>query len=410
MRRCCPACRERCCLRLLRLPAAVRLVPNGIFSAVSQQDEYNVSYVYDDKTTLDYSLTYTGVKENIVVREYTGRTAYEFTLYTGGLELKNSDGSYYLADENGEKWGSIGDIIIFTADGKNNTVSRMTHETVVPCEQYTITVHVDDQYLRDEKTVYPIRIDPMIEISYNTYGAIAFDDATINSDNTMDGTGNILYIGKRDGVKSRVIMRIREGRLGDIPSTRHVNAASVYMTNVSAGINYLDFTPMNVMTYMYSGSDWDDTSTRISSGNFDSYAHYMSARDVDTPYQRYGFDITNAVKFWMMNEHFTLDQGLLLKAPDTVENGSEDLYKAFAYTNTLRHELLHSVGAYDHYHEMLENEDGTEYCKAGDKCSVCYPDENTTRCVMFSSNCSELCSKCKNYMSDYLSACSSFYK
>ena len=309
---------------------SVRLVPNGIFSAVSQQDEYNVSYVYDDKTTLDYSLTYTGVKENIVVREYTGRTEYEFTLYTGGLELKNSDGSYYLADENGEKWGSIGDIIIFTADGNNNTVSRMTHETVVPCEQYTITVHVDDQYLRDEKTVYPIRIDPMIEISYNTYGAIAFDDATINSDNTMDGTGNVLYIGKRDGVKSRVIMRIREGRLGDIPSTRHVNAASVYMTNVSAGINYLDFTPMNVMTYMYSGSDWDDVSTRISSDNFDSYAHYMSARDVDTPYQRYGFDITNSVKFWMMNEHFTLDQGLLLKAPDTVENGSEDLYKAFA--------------------------------------------------------------------------------
>lgn len=309
---------------------SVRLVPNGIFSAVSQQDEYNVSYVYDDKTTLDYSLTYTGVKENIVVREYTGRTEYEFTLYTGGLELKNSDGSYYLADENGEKWGSIGDIIIFTADGKNNTVSRMTHETVVPCEQYTITVHVDDQYLRDEKTVYPIRIDPMIEISYNTYGAIAFDDATINSDNTMDGTGNVLYIGKRSGVKSRVIMRIREGRLGDIPSTRHVNAASVYMTNILIGNDSLDFTPMNVMTYMYSGSDWDDTSTRISSGNFDSYAHYMSARDVDTPYQRYGFDITNAVKFWMMNEHFTLDQGLLLKAPDTVENGSEDLYKAFA--------------------------------------------------------------------------------
>ncbi len=309
---------------------SVRLVPNGIFSAVSQQDEYNVSYVYDDKTTLDYSLTYTGVKENIVVREYTGRTEYEFTLYTGGLELKNSDGSYYLADENGEKWGSIGNIIIFTADGKNNTVSRMTHETVVPCEQYTITVHVDDQYLRDEKTVYPIRIDPMIEISYNTYGAIAFDDATINSDNTMDGTSNILYIGKRDGVKSRVIMRIREGRLGDIPSTRHVNAASVYMTNILIGNDSLDFTPMNVMTYMYSGSDWDDTSTRISSGNFDSYAHYMSARDIDTPYQRYGFDITNAVKFWMMNEHFTLDQGLLLKAPDTVENGSEDLYKAFA--------------------------------------------------------------------------------
>ena len=80
------------------------------------------------------------------------------------------------------------------------------------------------------------------------------------------------------------------------------------------------------------------------------------------------------------------------------------------YTNTLRHELLHSVGAYDHYHEMLKNEDGTEYCKSGDKCSICYPDENTTTCVMFSSGYEELCDKCKNHLSDYLSACASFYK
>ena len=55
-----------------------------------------VAYTYDDKTTLEYSLTYTGFKEDIVVSEYTGQTRYDFTLYTGGLKLTERNGSFYI--------------------------------------------------------------------------------------------------------------------------------------------------------------------------------------------------------------------------------------------------------------------------------------------------------------------------
>lgn len=57
-----------------------------------------VSYYYDEKTTIEYKLTYTGFKEDIVVSEYTGQTEYHFTLYTDGLYLSCVDGSYYLVD------------------------------------------------------------------------------------------------------------------------------------------------------------------------------------------------------------------------------------------------------------------------------------------------------------------------
>lgn len=70
----------------------------------------------DNKTSLEYSLTYTGFKEDIVVSEYTGQTEYEFTLLTEGLALEKIDGSYYLVDEKGEIKANIGDVIIFTAD------------------------------------------------------------------------------------------------------------------------------------------------------------------------------------------------------------------------------------------------------------------------------------------------------
>lgn len=70
-----------------------------------------VSYAYDNNTSFEYSLTYTGFKEDIVVSEYTGQTEYEFTLLTGGLSLTEKHGSYYLTDEDGNVKANIGDIM-----------------------------------------------------------------------------------------------------------------------------------------------------------------------------------------------------------------------------------------------------------------------------------------------------------
>lgn len=64
-------------------------------------DDKTIGYQLDERTSLEYSLTYTGFKEDIVVSEYTGQTEYEFTLLTEGLTLEEIDGSYYLTDENG---------------------------------------------------------------------------------------------------------------------------------------------------------------------------------------------------------------------------------------------------------------------------------------------------------------------
>ena len=83
-----------------------------------------VTYEMNDITSFVYELTYAGFKEDIVVEEYTGQTEYEFTLYTNGLTLCEEYGSYYLADAEGNVEATIGDIIVFTADERNNTMKR----------------------------------------------------------------------------------------------------------------------------------------------------------------------------------------------------------------------------------------------------------------------------------------------
>ncbi|MBQ3551379.1 MAG: hypothetical protein IJA41_10430, partial [Clostridia bacterium] len=126
-------------------------------STVTRLDSETVSYYYDNRTTLEYSLTYTGFKEDIVVSEYTGQTEYHFLLETGGLTLTKIDESYYLTDAEGTVKATLGDIIIFTADERNNALGSMTHTTVREDQQYIVTIHIDAEYLKDEKTKYPIR-------------------------------------------------------------------------------------------------------------------------------------------------------------------------------------------------------------------------------------------------------------
>ena len=91
----------------------IKMIPSTKFtmeSSVSSlsSDRKTVLYPYGNKTRLEYSLTYTGFKEDIVVEEYTGQTEFAFTLYTSGLFISEIDGSFYLVDNNKNIKAAIG--------------------------------------------------------------------------------------------------------------------------------------------------------------------------------------------------------------------------------------------------------------------------------------------------------------
>lgn len=225
-------------------------------SRAAKLDDETVSYAYDSKTAIEYSLTYTGFKEDIVVSEYTGQTEYGFLLATGGLALTEKDGSFCLTDENGEIKAEVGDIIIFTADERNNTFGKLTYETVEENERYIMTIHVDADYLKDEKTVYPIRIDPTIEITYGSDGSAAIQDVTINSNAGSDGASGSLYVGKRqdEGI-SRVLMRFHYNFKNMFDS----NPLLIHRAYVELRDLMCEGEKMTVETNLYIGPDWEES-------------------------------------------------------------------------------------------------------------------------------------------------------
>ena len=318
---------------------SLRLIPAGApsasasaVSAARRLDADTVAYTYDDKTDYEYSLTYTGFKEDIVVREYTGQTEYEFTIITNGLTLTDRDGSYYLTDGSGAVKATIGDIIIFTADERNNAFGTLTHETVRANQEYKLTIHIDPEYLLDEDTAYPIRIDPTIEI---TSAAGAIEDVTLNSLTGSDGDSWSLTVGKRAtyGI-SRVLMKFPGLSLSAIPSADKITSATVELRDLMC-----EDESMMVYCYVFTGNTWTESTANWSNVNPNSYTDLLSSKLVSysggaslpTPH-RYSFNITDAVKGWKTG-NYTQSKGILFKTTASTENGSTYIKKTFSSYN-----------------------------------------------------------------------------
>lgn len=306
-------------------------------AAVLSGDGKKVTYAYGNRTALEYTLTYTGFKEDIVVEEYTGQTDFDFTLRTNGLILVSENGSYYLRDAAGKTKAALGDIIIFTADERNNAFGSMTHKTVTAGQEYVITVHVDDEYLKDEKTAYPIRIDPTVEIVYDGTNASAIEDVTLNSLGSSAPNSGSIYVGKRGNYgNSRTLMRFPGLILAQVGTADQIISARVELRDLMCYS-----TQLPISCYIFQSS-WDISTVRWSNTLPDNYM--SAAMDTKTVYygngdsaitggtQRYSFNITRAVKRWKQFPS-TQNSGVIFKTTEEIENGSTNISVCFASYN-----------------------------------------------------------------------------
>ena len=313
---------------------------NENVNADLSDDGKKLTYAVDDKTSYVYSLTYLGIKENIVVSEYTGQAEYKFSLFTNGLHPVRIDNSVFLSDVNGDIKASIGDIIVFTADEKNNTFGDLYFETIAENEEYVFTIILDEDYIKNEKTAYPIIIDPTIEINYSNNGAGAIEDVTINSLAGSNPSSGSLFAGLREtyGI-SRILMRFPDLSLSGIYEDQ-ITSASVEIRDILCQGDE----DMTIECHIYNNSapawsesgstSWTSVGTNYLGTLLDS--HVVSYGEGNVSSQRYGFNIITLAKAWA-NSTESPSKGVVFKATDTFENqtGSniQAWYKTFASYN-----------------------------------------------------------------------------
>ena len=298
-------------------------------------DADTVAYTYDAKTMVEYSLTYTGFKEDIVVSEYTGQTTYPFRLLTNGLALEEINGSFFLVDDEGNIEAAIGDIIIFTADERNNAFGDIEPKTIVENQEYLLNIVVDADYLADPETTYPIRIDPTIEINYSNNGASAVEDITISTNTNFSGSHTSLYVGRRstEGI-ARALIRFPALDVSSLVGAT-VTSATVRVRDLMC-----EDDPLDVSCHIFNGSEWDGDSATWANCNPNSYVSTplstqtlsWSIGNAFASQHWYTFDVASAVQGWI-DGNYNKNKGVIFKVDSSVENGSAIKNRTFGAYN-----------------------------------------------------------------------------
>ena len=122
--------------------------------------------VFGTGTSLVYTPTLNGVKEDIILQTYTGKSSFSFTIKTNGLTILQDENDTFLADFEGNKVASLGDVIITDKVGKT-AYGTMTVVTKIEREEYTVTVNAPTAFLTNPTTVYPVIVDPTLSIYDN---------------------------------------------------------------------------------------------------------------------------------------------------------------------------------------------------------------------------------------------------
>ena len=320
---------------------------NNNTKPILSDDSKSLLYDIDNDVCLDYSLTYQGVKENIIVNNYNGVNTFSFSLKTNGLHLNYNDvDEICFYNDKEESVGSIGQII--TNDSSDKViVGKAEFETIEENEKYIINISIDDDFLNCTETVYPLYIDPTINVDYSHCGPYgAYNEAgivhsTIYSDNTCVHNSTIVT-GKYNNTIARSLMRFPglidyNGVCFLSMDDSLINSAKVYLRDVGY---QSDINAMNVYCHQYN-MNWSNTSNLLwdtYANNYDnnilSYNCICHSNGItQNPMHTYAFDITSLAREWANGGQYWKN-GIMFKADSIVEAGST-LYSSFGNYNSV---------------------------------------------------------------------------
>ncbi len=231
-----------------------------ILSAGSISGENSVLYkdVFDDFTDIKYTFTYEGVKEDIILEKYSGKNEFVFEVTTGGLTLFDEKGTLLLADEKGEVQASLGEVIVFSADNKNNTCGEFEIEEKVDNSVYTVTVKVDTEYLTSPDTVYPVTIDPTVTFNTDSYiqDMQVFKGVDGSGDTeTSSGLSGVSRVGWTDWGACRTLLRLENFSFANNGITDQWQISKVYVQ--IRDLMCQDYTTP-IQCAQFNGSTWNE--------------------------------------------------------------------------------------------------------------------------------------------------------
>lgn len=288
-------------IRLVYDNHQITLIPQGgTLTKAAQATDNSVTYpnYYGEGMSLRYTPTLSGVKEDILLDAYSGVNSFTFRLNTGGLNLYQANGRYYLADSKAATDRiELGEVVTYDAKSKFS-IGTMTAQTIMPGQAYMLTLTVDEAFLTNENTTYPVTIDPTLTISYGNNGSNYIIDAPI-----FEGYPNNNYGAFQYNRVGYVDSSYQSGRT--VVKLPVLTSSSIYTSLTAANITSVKFhvkeatgsSGISVSLYpLTSNSTW--TETNVTWNNVGSRASTATDTKTLTDSAWSAFDITALVKQW----------------------------------------------------------------------------------------------------------------
>lgn len=324
-------------------------IGRSLSPAVKTADDTVVySDVFDSSTNIEYTYTYGGVKENIILESYNGKNSFDYEITTGGLSLYEDKGTLLLADESGDVKATLGEVIVFSADNKHNTIGKYKVEELEKNNRYKVTLTVDKEYLTDPDTKYPVKIDPYIKsnkdnLSIQDLQVFKGKDGKGTSETSL-GTSGVSRVGWTDWGACRTLIKIgnRTAITNNIKDSSQVISAYVEIRDlmcqsvstpiVCAQFKGNNWTEKDVKTWnaLNAGSAGSPVEIyRQSDTSNKSHAYNVKSDGGDSirtkdgyGKQWYAWNITPNVKNWVNNSS-NMQKGLVfMTASTTFETAS----------------------------------------------------------------------------------------
>jgi len=276
---------------------------------------------------LEYIVTPTKVKENIVVKSPQEAYGYKFDMDFGGLlPVENSDGSIDLVNpDDDEAVFVIQAPYMYDAAGEHCYNVEMT--LVPDGENYALTVTADAEWINDESRSWPVVIDPTIE-DFVPRNSVTDVEVWSGSSSNFN-TSYRLNLGKNGSNYSRIYFKFN---LPTLPADSVVTGSYFSIFQIYAGsyspsnmfLNIYDLEPYGLNSWNPSTITWNNqpvgTSINIcSTMNFpiEDYVNFY-------PYNNhtYEFDLTRMTQKWYNGY---INNGFLL----AVSNENVNVYPQF---------------------------------------------------------------------------------
>lgn len=217
------------------------------------------------------------MKEDIVLKHYTGQTSFTFLLYTDGLNLCSVNGRYFLAVSDADADTiELGDVVSFDATGRFN-IGSMTVQTVTSGQLYQLTIIVDEAFLTDPRTTYPVIIDPTLEVKASTNSALIEDTTIYQGRPTTNGNWMYLHAGYYDNTYgvARTLVRLPGLIESDIfrSTSEYVITSAYFVISEATGT-----APLDVYLHANTGSpNWTESGATWNNAGVVIGARYATA-------------------------------------------------------------------------------------------------------------------------------------